>query len=83
MRAGIARPLRISEFAWRRDAGCSMATLIPAIGTCVSRTTSGERRFAERIEQNLDDDYLAWYDVPVGPKHAHPDFVILHPGAGY
>ena len=59
-----------------------MATLIPAIGTCVSHMTSGERRFAERIEQKLDDDYLAWYDVPVGPKHAHPDFVILHPRRG-
>jgi hypothetical protein len=44
--------------------------------------TSGERRFAERIEQKLDADYLAWYDVPVGPKHAHPDFVILHPRRG-
>ena len=59
-----------------------MAALIPAIGTCVSRMTSGERRFAERIEQKLDDDYLAWYDVPVGPKNAHPDFVILHPRRG-
>ena len=59
-----------------------MATLIPAFGTCVSRMTSGERRFAERIEQRLDADYLAWYDVPVGPKHAHPDFVILHPRRG-
>ncbi|MDQ2928896.1 MAG: NERD domain-containing protein/DEAD/DEAH box helicase [Pseudomonadota bacterium] len=59
-----------------------MATLIPAIGTCASRMTPGERRFAERIEQKLDDDYLAWYDVPVGPKHAHPDFVMLHPRRG-
>jgi hypothetical protein len=44
--------------------------------------TSGERRFAERIEQKLDADYLAWYDVPVGPTNAHPDFVILHPRRG-
>lgn len=28
-----------------------MATLIPAIGTCASRMTSGERRLAERLEQ--------------------------------
>jgi len=35
-----------------------MATLIPSIGTCVSRMTSGERRLAERLEQKLDDDYL-------------------------
>ncbi len=34
-----------------------MATLIPALGACVSRMTSGERRLAERLEQKLDDDY--------------------------
>ncbi len=60
----------------------SMSTLIPALGTCLSRMTSGERRLAERLEQKLDDDYLLWYDVPVGPKQSHPDFVILHPRRG-
>jgi Nuclease-related domain len=59
-----------------------MATLIPAIGSCVSRMTSGERRLAERLEQKLDDDYLLWYDVPVGPKQSHPDFVVMHPRRG-
>lgn len=44
--------------------------------------TSGERRLAERLEQKLDDDYLLWYDVPVGPKQTHPDFVIFHPRRG-
>ena len=44
--------------------------------------TSGERRLAERLEQKLDDDYLLWYDVPVGPKRSHPDFVVLHPRRG-
>jgi len=44
--------------------------------------TQGERRTAERLEQKLDDDYLVWYDVPVGPKHAHPNFVVLHPRRG-
>jgi len=59
-----------------------MATLIPALGACVSRMTSGEKRLAERLEQKLDDDYLLWYDVPVGPKQTHPDFVLLHPRRG-
>ena len=59
-----------------------MATLIPALGSCVSRMTSGERRVAERLEQKLDDDYLLWYDVAVGPKHQHPDFVVMHPRRG-
>lgn len=44
--------------------------------------TSGERRLAERLEQKLDDDYLLWYDVPVGPKYSHPDFVVMHPRRG-
>ena len=44
--------------------------------------TSGERRFAQRLEEKLDADYLLWYDVPVGPKKRHPDFVILHPDNG-
>jgi hypothetical protein len=44
--------------------------------------TDGERRLAERLEKKLDDDYLVWYDVPVGPKQSHPDFVVLHPRRG-
>ena len=59
-----------------------MATLIPALGSCVSRMTRGERRLAERLEAKLDHDYLLWYDVPIGPKQWHPDFVVLHPGRG-
>ena len=59
-----------------------MATLIPALGACVSRMTGGERRLAERLEQKLDDDYLLWYDVPIGPQHLHPDFVVMHPRRG-
>ena len=59
-----------------------MATVIPALSTCVARMTSGERRTAERLEHKLDGDYLIWYDVPVGPKCSHPDFVVLHPRRG-
>ena len=59
-----------------------MATLIPSISTCASRMTSGERRVAQRLEDKLDDDYLLWYDVPMGPKNAHPDFCVIHPRRG-
>ncbi|WP_200932225.1 DEAD/DEAH box helicase [Pseudorhodoferax sp. Leaf265] len=59
-----------------------MATLIPSLGSCKPRMTSGERRLAERLEQQLDEDYLLWYDVPIGPKQTHPDFVVLHPRRG-
>ncbi len=59
-----------------------MATLIPSLNTCRSRMESGERRLAERLEQKLDDDYLMWYDVPVGALMLHPDFVVMHPCRG-
>ena len=59
-----------------------MATLIPAIGSCAGRMTPGERRLAERLEQKLEDDYLLWWDVPIGPKQTRPDFVVLHPRRG-
>ena len=52
------------------------------MGTCAARMTSGERRLAERLEAKLDDDYLMWYDVPMGPKNAHPDFCVMHPRRG-
>lgn len=59
-----------------------MATLIPSYGSCASRMNSGERRFAQRLEAKLEDDYLCWYDVPIGPSNAHPDFIVLHPRRG-
>ncbi len=59
-----------------------MAALIPAIGTCVSNMTSGERRLAYRLEQKLEDDWLLWYDVPLGPRNVHPDFVVFNPRRG-
>lgn len=59
-----------------------MAALIPAIGTCVSRMTSGERRLAYRLEQKLENDWLIWYDVPLGPRNVHPDFVVFNPHRG-
>ncbi len=59
-----------------------MAILIPSLNTCLSRMTGGERRFAQRLEAKLEEDYLLWYDVPVGPTNSHPDFIILHPQRG-
>lgn len=59
-----------------------MATLIPSLNQCDTRMTSGERRFAHRIVDKLEEDYLAWYDVPVGPRALHPDFVVLNPRRG-
>ncbi|PRC93811.1 Nuclease-related domain [Solimicrobium silvestre] len=59
-----------------------MATLLPAIGSCLSRMTSGEKRFATLLEEKLEDDYLCWYDVSIGERTQHPDFIVFHPGRG-
>jgi hypothetical protein len=59
-----------------------MATLIPTRNSCLPRMTPGEKRFSERLEQKLEDDYLLWYDVPVGLKQRRPDFVVFHPRRG-
>jgi hypothetical protein len=59
-----------------------MATLIPTRSQCLPRMTGGEKRVSERLEQKLEDDYLLWYDVPVGLKQRHPDFVVFHPRRG-
>src|SRR5512144_3183248 len=29
-----------------------------------------------------EDDYLCWFNVPIGPVRLHPDFIILHPQRG-
>jgi hypothetical protein len=42
-----------------------MATLIPALGACVSRMTTGERRLAERLEQKPE----AYTHEPVTSPH--------------
>ncbi len=59
-----------------------MASLIPAIGTCLARMTGGEKRLARRLEDKLEDDYLLWYDVPVGRSNLHPDFIVFNPRRG-
>lgn len=60
-----------------------MAQLIPNRSVCLPRMTPGERRLALRLEDKLEDDYLVWCDVPVGPRQLHPDFLILHPSRGF
>jgi hypothetical protein len=59
-----------------------MATFLSSPDSGGRRGTTGERRFAERLRELLEDDYFCWFDVPVGPRHQHPDFMILHPGRG-
>lgn len=59
-----------------------MATLIPSLNQCLPRMTNGERRLARRLEEKLEDDYLLWYDVPIGGSARHPDFLVFNPRRG-
>lgn len=59
-----------------------MATLIPALSSCVGRMQAGEKRFAYRLASHLEDDYLCWYEMPVGIRQKYSDFIVLHPNRG-
>lgn len=59
-----------------------MATLIPALSSCLSRMQAGEKRFARRLQEYLEDDYLCWYEMPVGNRQRYSDFIALHPARG-
>ncbi len=59
-----------------------MAKLIPTLNSSLSIMTGGEKRMAQSLEDNLEDDYTVWYDVSVGPKQMRPDLIILHPHRG-
>lgn len=59
-----------------------MAHLIPSLSSCLSRMQAGEKRFARRLESHLEDDYLCWYEMPVGKRQRYTDFIVLHPHRG-
>lgn len=59
-----------------------MATLVPSLNSCLSRMQAGEKRFARRLESHLEEDYLCWYEMPVGRRQRYSDFIILHPLRG-
>ena len=46
------------------------------------RCTPGERRVLHQLKRCLEDDYLVWHDIPIGPKARQPDFVVLSPRWG-
>ena len=46
------------------------------------RDGGAEVRVLEQLHRCLEDDYLVWHNVAVGPKQREPDIVILHPSRG-
>jgi len=59
-----------------------MAILVPSLNSCLGKMQAGEKRFARRLEALLEDDYLCWYELPVGKRQRYTDFIILHPDRG-
>ncbi|MDX6038711.1 3'-5' exonuclease [Scandinavium lactucae] len=59
-----------------------MAIIIPTISSCSEKITAGEKRLARILERGLNDNCTCWYDIPMGEKRMHPDFVILAPDNG-
>ncbi|MEE7129114.1 3'-5' exonuclease [Escherichia coli O8:H7] len=59
-----------------------MAKLINISGVTEERMTAGEKRVASRLEAFMSNECLVWYDIPVGRKNRHPDFVIIDPENG-
>ncbi|MFC4729704.1 3'-5' exonuclease [Coralloluteibacterium thermophilus] len=59
-----------------------MATTIPGRNSWPTRMQAGERRFATRLDEKLEDDYLVWVSVNIGPRRREADVVVLHPQRG-
>jgi len=59
-----------------------MAVFPQGLSNVDARCNAGERRVLHQLKRCLEDDYLVWHDVPVGPRARQPDFVILSPRWG-
>ncbi len=59
-----------------------MGQFLNPIGSNSGTLPPGERRFGERLKTLLEEDYLCWHNVPVGPSRQYPDYVMLHPRRG-
>jgi hypothetical protein len=59
-----------------------MAVFPQGLSHVDARCNAGERRVLHQIKRCLEDDYLVWHDIPLGPRARQPDFVILSPRWG-
>ena len=63
-------------------AGFDPKSIAPDRSSSVAKRRWPFDHVARRLESLLEDDYICWYDVPVGASHQHPDFLVLHPRRG-
>ncbi len=59
-----------------------MAVFPQGLSQIDARCNAGERRVLQQLKRCLEDDYLVWHDIPIGPKARQPDFVVLSPRWG-
>ena len=59
-----------------------MAIFPQGLSQIDQRCNAGERRVLHQLKRCLEDDYLVWHDIPLGPRARQPDFVILSPRWG-
>jgi hypothetical protein len=59
-----------------------MAVFPQGVSAVDARCNAGERRLLHQLRRCLEDDYLVWHDIPIGPRARQPDFVILSPRWG-
>lgn len=59
-----------------------MARILTDLNSALKRMTTGEKRFANRLDALLEDDYLVWFDIPAGKTRRYTDFIIFHPARG-
>jgi hypothetical protein len=59
-----------------------MALFPQGLTSIDQRCNAGERRVLHQLKLCLEDDYLVWHDIPIGPKARQPDFVVLSPRWG-
>ncbi len=59
-----------------------MALFPQGLSNVDARCNAGERRVLHQLKRCLEDDYIIWHDVPIGPRARQPDFVVLSPRWG-
>ena len=59
-----------------------MALFPQGLSLIDARCNAGERRVLHQLKRCLEDDYIVWHDITLGPRARQPDFVILSPRWG-
>ena len=59
-----------------------MAIFPQGLSNIDQRCSAGERRLLHQLKRCLEDDYVVWHDIAIGPRARQPDFLVLSPRWG-